>query len=392
MEIGCHPQRLGQLAEQIRQGAPFDVFLSADGKFVRRLADEGIIRGETVRPYALGSLVLATDAKSELKPKGLADLTGPGIKFIAIANPETAPYGKAATQAIERAGLAEALKPRLVTAGSVRQALQMVQSGNAEVGIVSRSIADVPGIRSVQLPLDASDPIIQYSQGRDPFESAGGRGSLRQVPPGRGRARDDARPRIRRAAQLQERLSEGPGIMGMVGDLAPFWLSIRVASIATVLIVMIGVPVAWLLARGRFPGKGLVAGILVLLFEQVSPGRRPEDSRGDVQVLGRRGWLYTGSRPPTPGSRRSPTAAVRRAPRDGRVLQDVLRLSPRRHGCPRGTTVTARRARGQAPGFLPGCSSLVPPAGDGPAVVLGGVRPASSWKFVAVEIGDVGHP
>ena len=152
----------GQLAEQIRQGAPFDVFLSADGKFVRRLADEGIIRGETVRPYALGSLVLATDAKSELKPKGLADLTGPEIKFIAIANPETAPYGKAAKQAIERAGLADALKPRLVTAGSVRQALQMVQSGNAEVGIVSRSIADVPGIRSVQLPLDASDPIIQY--------------------------------------------------------------------------------------------------------------------------------------------------------------------------------------------------------------------------------------
>jgi molybdate transport system substrate-binding protein len=152
----------GQLAEQIRQGAPFDVFLSADRKFVERLAVEGIIRPDSVRPYARGSMVLATNAKADLKVEGLADLAGPGIKFIAIANPETAPYGMAAKQAIERAGLSEVLKPKLVPAGSVRQALQMVQSGNAEVGIVSRSIAEVPGIRSVPLPLDASDPIVQY--------------------------------------------------------------------------------------------------------------------------------------------------------------------------------------------------------------------------------------
>ena len=73
----------------------------------------------------------------------------------------------------------------------------------------------------------------------------------------------------------------------MVGDLAPFWLSIRVASIATVLIVMIGVPVAWLLARGHFPGKGLVAGLLVL------PLVLPPTVLGFamLQVLGRRGWL-----------------------------------------------------------------------------------------------------
>lgn len=152
----------GQLAEQIRQGAPFDVFLSADRKFVERLAGEGIIRPDSVRPYARGSLVLASLAKAGLKLSTLADLDQPGIKFIAIANPETAPYGMAARQAIERAGLAERLTPKLVPAGSVRQALQMVQSGNAEVGIVSRSIADAQGIRSVPLPLGASDPIVQY--------------------------------------------------------------------------------------------------------------------------------------------------------------------------------------------------------------------------------------
>jgi molybdate transport system substrate-binding protein len=162
VEIDASFGASGQLAEQIRQGAPFDVFLSADRKFVERLAGEGIIRADSVRPYARGSLVLATNAKADLKVNGLADLDGPGIKFIAIANPETAPYGLAAKQAIERAGLYDVLKPKLVPAGTVRQALQLVQSGNAEVGIVSRSIADVPGVRSVPLPLDASDPIVQY--------------------------------------------------------------------------------------------------------------------------------------------------------------------------------------------------------------------------------------
>jgi molybdate transport system permease protein len=75
--------------------------------------------------------------------------------------------------------------------------------------------------------------------------------------------------------------------MTTFGDLAPFWLSLRVASIATVLIVGIGVPLAWLLARGRFPGKGLVAGLLVL------PMVLPPTVLGFamLQVLGRRGWL-----------------------------------------------------------------------------------------------------
>ena len=152
----------GQLAEQIRQGAPFDVFLSADRKFVERLAGEGIVKPDSVRPYAQGSLVLALDAKSALDVKGLADLAQPGIKFVAIANPETAPYGRAAKQALERAGLFESIRPKLVQAGSVRQALQMVQSGNAEVGIVGRSIADAKGIRSVPLPSDGYDPIVQH--------------------------------------------------------------------------------------------------------------------------------------------------------------------------------------------------------------------------------------
>jgi molybdate transport system substrate-binding protein len=151
----------GQLAEQIRQGAPFDVFLSANRAFVDRLAKEGFVEADSVRPYARGALVLAVNKLSAIKLGGMADLTRPEVHKIAIANPDTAPFGMAAKQALERAGLWETLKPKIVPADSVRQALQFVQSGNAEVAFVSRSIADVPEAIVVPLPLDVCDPIIQ---------------------------------------------------------------------------------------------------------------------------------------------------------------------------------------------------------------------------------------
>jgi len=151
----------GQLAEQIRQGAPFDVFLSADRRFVEKLAGEGSIDPKSVRPYARGTLVLAIRDVSDPIVKGLADLSRPEVKTIAIANPELAPYGRAAKQTLERAGLWEALGPKIVPAESVRQALQFAESGNADVAFVGRSLADIKGIRAVGVPVDSYDPIIQ---------------------------------------------------------------------------------------------------------------------------------------------------------------------------------------------------------------------------------------
>lgn len=152
----------GQLAEQIRQGAPFEVFLSANRDFVDRLAKEGIIQPDSVKPYARGELVLAVNKLWGIKVESLQDLKKPEVHKIAIANPETAPYGMAAKQALERAKLWDVLKPKLVPAESVRQALQFVQSGNAEVAFVGRSIADVPEVVMAPLPLDSCDPIIQF--------------------------------------------------------------------------------------------------------------------------------------------------------------------------------------------------------------------------------------
>ena len=152
----------GQLAEQIRQGAPFDLFLSANRDFVDRLAEDGTVDPESVAPYARGALVLAINPVFAHHPKSLADLGKTEIKSIAIANPDLAPYGIAARQALERLGLWETLKPKLVPAETVHQALQFVRSGNAEVGFVGRALADAPGLEFVPVPPTSHDPIIQY--------------------------------------------------------------------------------------------------------------------------------------------------------------------------------------------------------------------------------------
>lgn len=151
----------GQLAEQVKAGAPFDVALSANLRFIEDLAATGDVRPDSVRPYARGSLVLVVHREVGGAVKSLADLADPGVKKIALANPRTAPYGAAARQALERAGLWEPLRPKRVQAESVRQALQFVQTGNAEVGLVGRSIADVKEVRIVEVDPALYDPIIQ---------------------------------------------------------------------------------------------------------------------------------------------------------------------------------------------------------------------------------------
>jgi molybdate transport system substrate-binding protein len=151
----------GQLSQQIRQGATFDLFLAANESYVRDLAKEGIIDSGSVRPYAQGSLVLVVYREAGVDVAGLDDLKKPEIKHIALANPAFAPYGKAGKQALERAGLWDELQPKVVQAETVRQALQFVQSGNAEAGLVGRAIADVPEARSVPIDPGLYDPIIQ---------------------------------------------------------------------------------------------------------------------------------------------------------------------------------------------------------------------------------------
>lgn len=151
----------GMLARQIEQGAPFDAFFAANRKFVDDLAKGGHILPGTVEPYAEGRLVVAARTASGLGVKRLEDLMDPRVRRIAIANPEHAPYGVAAMEALKSAGLWDALRSRLVYGENIRQALQFVESGNAEAGIIALSIANVPGVEYAEVPHGMHRPIIQ---------------------------------------------------------------------------------------------------------------------------------------------------------------------------------------------------------------------------------------
>jgi molybdate transport system substrate-binding protein len=150
----------GQLAQQIEQGAPYDVFLSANKAFVEKLAAKGAVKADSVTPYAQGLLVLVVNRKSGVAVNDLSDLTKPEVKHVAIANPDIAPYGLAARQALEKSGLS-AVTPKLVQAESVRVALQFVQTGNAEAGLVAHSAAEVPEVRRIEVDRKLYDPIMQ---------------------------------------------------------------------------------------------------------------------------------------------------------------------------------------------------------------------------------------
>jgi molybdate transport system substrate-binding protein len=128
----------GNFYSQIRNGAPFDIFLSADMDYPRRLAGS---RGVFV--YARGRLAVWVPAGSRLDPA--TALRDPSVRHIALANPRHAPYGRAAVAALRTLGLYDALAPKLVMGENVAQALEFAQSRAAEVGIVALALVVAPG-------------------------------------------------------------------------------------------------------------------------------------------------------------------------------------------------------------------------------------------------------
>ena len=128
------------LATQIENGAPIDVFVSADTTTVEKLAAERVVVASTVRPYAIGRLVLWTRKDATHHPHRLQDLADSAYAHVAIANPKTAPYGLAAQQALAHDGLTASIAPRLVQAENIGQALQFAQSGNADAALTALSL------------------------------------------------------------------------------------------------------------------------------------------------------------------------------------------------------------------------------------------------------------
>ncbi len=161
----------GKLTAQIREGAPFDLFVSADTRYPQEIYDNG--GGETApKVYARGALVLWT-SDSTSTPE-LQILANPDIKKIALANPETAPYGTAAVQVLEKAGIYELVKGKLVYGESIAQTTQYIATGAADVGFTALSIVLSPEMKNkgryVKLdsatyaPIDQAAVLLKHSE------------------------------------------------------------------------------------------------------------------------------------------------------------------------------------------------------------------------------------
>ncbi len=154
----------GNLTRQIMQGAPFDVFISADTKYPENLYQNGVA-AEKPKVYARGALVLWTIKDDLPLQKDLQFLLSPRIKNIAIANPRIAPYGKAAEALLKKAGIWEKLKKKLVYGESISQTTQFVASGNADIGFTAKAVvlSDQMKNKGKWIELDEQDypPISQ---------------------------------------------------------------------------------------------------------------------------------------------------------------------------------------------------------------------------------------
>jgi molybdate transport system substrate-binding protein len=156
------------LAHQIESGAPFDLYAAADTEHVDRLVLKGLIAPESRAVYARGRLVLWA---GDDQVTAIGDLTGERVRFVALAKPEIAPYGRAAVEALKRLEVWNSIQPKIVYAQNVTMAKQLVDSGNAEAAFVSASLledasAEVAVDSTLYAPIEQGLGVVAGSAGR----------------------------------------------------------------------------------------------------------------------------------------------------------------------------------------------------------------------------------
>jgi molybdate transport system substrate-binding protein len=156
----------GDLFQQIQNGAPFDVFLSANVGYPHKLQSAGLVVPESYFEYATGKIVLAVRADSKIDVNaGLRVLLDPAVKKVAIANPEHAPYGVAAMSALKKENIADKLSSKIVSAENISQAASFVLGGGADAGIIALSVVLAPAshsqFRYKEIPAADYSPIVQ---------------------------------------------------------------------------------------------------------------------------------------------------------------------------------------------------------------------------------------
>lgn len=157
----------GNFFSQIQNGAPYDLYFSADIRYPQKLIEGGHGLPDSLYAYAIGRIVLWVPARSSvpIEQKGLEALLDGSIKKIAIANPKHAPYGRAAVSALEHTRLYERVKDRLVFGENISQAAQFVESGAADAGIIALSLALAPAMKAAgkywEIPSDLHPALEQ---------------------------------------------------------------------------------------------------------------------------------------------------------------------------------------------------------------------------------------
>lgn len=160
-EIGAS----GSLVSQIENGAPYDIFLSADTEYPRKLIKAGSAQESSFVIFARGRLVLWTTSTGLRMDSVESVLKNEAVRKVAIANPETAPYGRAAMEVLSRMGLSETVKSKIVTGDNITQTAQFVSTGNADIGFVALSLVKSPKLADkgawLEIPASLYAPIDQ---------------------------------------------------------------------------------------------------------------------------------------------------------------------------------------------------------------------------------------
>lgn len=151
----------GQLAQQIERGAPVDLFAAANQSYIDELESKGLIIPETKYLYAVGRIAVWTKPDFSPVPAGVESLADPRFKRLAIANPDHAPYGASAREALQSSGLWEKVLPKIVYGENIRQTLQYAETGNADAAIVALSLCRRGEGRWVVIPQELHRPLNQ---------------------------------------------------------------------------------------------------------------------------------------------------------------------------------------------------------------------------------------
>jgi hypothetical protein len=223
--------------------------------YPKRLAAVGVADSSTMRVYATGHLVLwaRRDMKLDLS-RGLVSLTDPRIRHVAVANPKYAPYGRAAVAALRLAGLYDTLQQKLVTGESLAQAAQLVESGNADVGVLSRSLVLGSTLKVEGTYVDIRHRFIPRSSRPPSWSGVAGAGAgprLRRVP----------RPRRRAPPSRALRLRAAPPL---TMDWQALWLTARLAAVVSAILLVVSLPLAHWIVFSRKRWTFLVEAVVSL--------------------------------------------------------------------------------------------------------------------------------